>query len=125
MLRSVGEWNAERRARVEPEIKLAIGVHYGPVLLGNIGDERRLEFATIGETVNVASRLEGLTRLLNSSVVLSDALVAAIRREGGAAEGDLAAFRRLERQRLRGYDQEIALWVLADDAGSVAGSAAP
>jgi adenylate cyclase len=125
MLRSVGEWNAERRARVEPEIKLAVGVHYGPVLLGNIGDERRLEFATIGETVNVASRLEGLTRLLNSSVILSDALVAAVRKEGGEAEGDLAAFRRLERQRLRGYDQEMALWVLADDAGAVAGSTAP
>ena len=115
MLRSVGEWNSERRARAEPEIKLAVGVHYGPVLLGNIGDERRLEFATIGETVNVASRLEGLTRPLNSSVILSDALVAAVRREDGEAEGDLAAFRRLERQRLRGYDQEMALWVLAQD----------
>ncbi|HEY8566271.1 MAG TPA: adenylate/guanylate cyclase domain-containing protein [Beijerinckiaceae bacterium] len=55
-------WRAKRHARGAPEIAVAVGVHVGPVVVGNIGAERRLEFTAIGDPVNVASRLERLTR---------------------------------------------------------------
>src|SRR3546814_16940159 len=61
MLRTVDEWNRERIAAGEPPIRLSVGIHYGEVVLGNIGSERRLEFAVLGDVVNVASRLETLT----------------------------------------------------------------
>ena len=67
----------ERRARGEPSVRTSVGVHWGPALMGNIGDEKRLEFAVVGDTVNVASRLEGLTRLLHADVVASDAVIGA------------------------------------------------
>ena len=56
--RHLVQWNEERRADGEAPVRVAIGLHYGPVMLGNIGDHRRLEFATIGDTVNIASRME-------------------------------------------------------------------
>ncbi len=73
MLERLQTWNINRTAAGEPPISIGIGIHYGPVVLGNIGDAQCLEFAVLGDTVNVASRLESLCRSLNASITLSDA----------------------------------------------------
>ena len=61
MIASIGEFNRERKNRGEPPIRVSVGLHYGEVVLGDIG-LNRLEFAVIGTAVNAASRLETLTR---------------------------------------------------------------
>lgn len=55
-------------------LSASVGGHHGPVVLGDIGSTRRLEFATIGDTVNVASRLEEATRAQRVRALVSDAL---------------------------------------------------
>lgn len=62
---------------LDSTIKLAVGVHYGPVIMGNIGSKERLEFAVLGDTVNIASRLENATRNLSCRGVVSDNLLSA------------------------------------------------
>ncbi len=62
MLAAIEDWNRERRASGAEPIALSVGLHCGTVVLGDIGSERRLEFAVLGDVVNVASRLEALTR---------------------------------------------------------------
>jgi adenylate cyclase len=110
---AIGSWNTERTARGEPPIKVAIGIHYGPVVLGDIGSERRMEFAVLGDVVNVAQRLEGLTRRLGCQIVVSDDFVRALRAEGaGEAEVLLAGFAAAEPQELRGREQPVAVWTL-------------
>ncbi len=92
-------------------VKVGIGAHYGEVVIGDIGDERRLEFGVIGDTVNVASRLEQLTRKLGPVVVSEDLLTAAgLAEAGSGADG----FRRIPGQRLRGRKEPIDIWVLDD-----------
>ena len=86
MLHDLDGWNAERRARGEPPIGAGIGLHYGPAVLGDIGGAERFEFAVIGDTVNVASCLERLTRKLDSRLVVGDALIRQLRAEGGAPD---------------------------------------
>jgi adenylate cyclase len=106
-------WNHERAAAGEPVIQLSIGIHYGPVVLGDIGSERRLEFAVLGDVVNVAQRLEGLTRRLGCQIAISDAFVQTLR-EQSATEADalLAGFQPAAPQALRGREQSVQVWTL-------------
>ncbi len=62
-------------------LSLAIGVQFGPVVVGDVGAESRLEFATLGDVVNVASRLEAATRQHGCRVLVGRALVERVRRE--------------------------------------------
>ena len=59
MQSAMDAWNNEHPG--EPPVRLAAGVHYGPVVLGDIGSAQRMEFAVLGDTVNVTSRLERAT----------------------------------------------------------------
>src|SRR6266481_1487367 len=89
MMGSIDELNLERSNRCEPPIRLSIGLHYGQVVLGDIG-LNRLEFAVIGTAVNVASRLETLTREYGCAMVASDDLVQRARSEAGSSSTDFA-----------------------------------
>jgi adenylate cyclase len=111
MQESVASWNAERQGRGESSVALGVGLHFGPVVLGDVGGPQRLEFAVLGDTVNVASRLERLTRTLGASIVVSDALLAVVRVDAGS-DGLLAGFRRAPDHRVRGRDGDVALWYL-------------
>ncbi|SPH22998.1 Adenylate cyclase 1 [Ascidiaceihabitans donghaensis] len=71
MMRAMEGWNDARESEGLPAIHASFGIHYGPVVVGDIG-ANRLEFAVIGNTVNVASRLEALTRPLGVSLIVSD-----------------------------------------------------
>jgi adenylate cyclase len=113
MLHDLDGWNAERCARGEPPVGIGVGLHYGPAVLGDIGGAERFEFAVIGDTVNVASRLERLTRELDCRLVVGDALVRQLRAEGAAP--DLAAgLVHLEPRALRGRSGRTGVWVLKE-----------
>ena len=62
-------------------LKLAIGGHYGTVVIGDIGSEERLEFAVLGDAVNVASRLESATRQVGCRSLISRDLLEAAQQE--------------------------------------------
>ncbi|MCR9135962.1 MAG: adenylate/guanylate cyclase domain-containing protein [Alphaproteobacteria bacterium] len=64
-------WRSTRPEGQGKGLSLAIGVHYGPIVLGDIGIERRMEFAVLGNTVNIASRLEQANRTVGSRCVVS------------------------------------------------------
>ncbi|NPV01496.1 MAG: adenylate/guanylate cyclase domain-containing protein [Brevinematales bacterium] len=73
MRASLAELNREWRERGEPEFDNGIGIHYGEALLGTIGSDERMEFTVIGDTVNLASRTEGLTKQYGTPVMVTDA----------------------------------------------------
>jgi len=112
MIGSVTEWNKERAAGGEAPIQANFGLHYGPVVLGDIG-VNRLEFAVIGNTVNVASRVEALTRNLNVRLAATSDLVDRARVEGGEIDALESGFVLHENQEIRGLDRKVAIWGLS------------
>ncbi len=115
MLASVDELNLERKPRGEPPIRISIGLHYGEVVLGDIG-LNRLEFAVIGTTVNAASRLESLTREFGCALIASDELVQQAHAEAGSASADFADLVAQPPQAIRGLEQPLGIWTRAGHA---------
>ena len=103
ILAAVRDWNAERLAAGKSKIAVGIGIHYGEVLAGALGGKEHLEFTVIGDTVNIAERLERLTRDNQTDLLVSAQLLSAAER----AEADVSGWRELPKQPLRGRRGEV------------------
>jgi adenylate cyclase len=109
MLAALEAWNRERGDKGLAPLRMGVGLHYGEVVVGDIGSERSMAFATVGDTINVASRLQALTRDLDATIVASGVLVAAIEQES-ADVGLLKGLARGGPQTVRGRDTSIEVW---------------
>lgn len=115
MIASIAKLNSERSDRNEPPIQVSVGLHYGQVVLGDIG-LNRLEFAVIGTTVNAASRLEALTREFGCAIVVSDALVQQAHAEPNHSSTDFATLVERPAQTIRGLERPVGIWTCANVA---------
>lgn len=109
ILDEIAAYNRERDRNGEPNVDIGIGLHFGPVVLGDVGDESRLEFAVVGDTVNVASRFERLTRELGVNLVVSDDLISVLSDKAQNLKDDL---NQGSSQQIRGRDQTVPVWTM-------------
>jgi adenylate cyclase len=100
MLQAVDAWNRTHPARA---LRIGIGIHIGEAITGSIGSPRRKEYTAIGDTVNLAARLEQLTKETGARLLLSEP----VRTAAGASDAvDLGALP------IRGYDEPVRVWRL-------------
>jgi len=102
---------AEWRAEGLPAFEAGIGLHTGVASVGNMGSELRYGYTAMGDTVNLASRLEGLNRIYGPAVLLSAAThTAADEETERKSSGDGLRFRELDIVRVLGREQPVTLF---------------
>ncbi len=71
-LESLGEINSNFRLEGLPEIRMRIGIHAGDAIVGNLGSDRLFDYTAVGDTVNIASRLESSNKLFKTNIIISE-----------------------------------------------------
>ncbi len=102
MRAALAEYNARLAARGRPGLRHGIGIHTGPAMAANIGGGGRLSYALVGDTVNLAARLQDLTKVLGRDILLSGATAAAL--------GPGASLEHLEAAMVKGRSQPVEVY---------------
>jgi len=105
---AVDALNEERRAAGEPPIAVGVGVHCGSLMLGTIGEVERMDGTVIADAVNVASRIEGLTKFYGLRVMTTDAVRASL------PDPDAFALRYLGRVAVKGTSAGVGVYDVLD-----------
>ncbi len=111
MIDEVARFNQQQRRKGGVEIGVGVGLHTGPLIAGNIGSDRKMEYTVIGDTVNVANRVESLNQQMETSVLIT--------RQCYEATGRAFAVRELPRMQVKGKELPLQVYeVLRDEIAS-------
>lgn len=97
-------YNANRRSSGYRPIDTGMGLHYGRLMLGTVGSEKRLQMTVVGDTVNLASRIEKLTKVFGTPFLLTDSVYKRLK------QPEAYLLRELDSVRVRGKNQPIVLY---------------
>jgi adenylate cyclase len=111
MISALRDLQADWKRRGMPMFEIGIGINSGPAVVGNMGSLERLQYTALGDTTNVASRLEGLGKVYGTPIVIGETT----RGEAGSAFN----YRELDRVALKGRGEPLVVYELVGHAGQL------
>ena len=108
MCRSLEELNRRSLAMGQPELRMGVGINTGPVVLGTVGAHGRIQCSVIGDTVNLASRIEQLTKVYRAPLLIGEHTFR------GLGEPQAFAIRRVDRVAVKGKNTVIDVYEVLD-----------
>ena len=108
MLENLRKFNQSRADQGKRDLKIGIGLNIGPVVLGTLGVEDRLEGTVIGDAVNVAARLESLSKIYGTPLLISGDTKKAL--EGAEAHLLVSQTRRIDQVEVKGKSEAISIY---------------
>ncbi|MDR1106748.1 MAG: adenylate/guanylate cyclase domain-containing protein [Treponema sp.] len=112
MIAALETFNKDQRGRGQKEINIGIGINYGEVTVGNIGAEQKRDYTVIGDPVNLASRLEGLTKIYRSPLLISEFLYGELVKGRTGTEGAELRFRLLDTVAVKGKTKGVKIYTV-------------
>jgi len=109
MMDSVEKFNISQRKIGKCEFHIGIGINFGEVTVGNIGSERKMDYTVIGDAVNLASRMEGLTKAYHSEILISENVFEELRRTSPTAG---FTYRLLDTVAVKGKTQGVKIFTI-------------
>ncbi|MDR2258857.1 MAG: HAMP domain-containing protein [Treponema sp.] len=110
MIDALGKFNETQRRLEKPEFHIGVGINYGEVTVGNIGSERKMDYTVIGDMVNLASRMEGLTKTYHSEVLITESLYGELRKTPDPASP--LFFRLLDTVAVKGKSKGVKIYTV-------------
>jgi len=74
MIEGLADFNRKQTESRQPTFRIGIGINFGDVIVGNMGTEKKMDYTVMGDNVNLASRLEGLTKQYHQQLIISQSL---------------------------------------------------
>jgi adenylate cyclase len=105
LLGYIEQWNIKRR--FDPPVRVGIGIHAGEIYWGLVGDSRRIEFTVLGDTVNVAAKIEQATKIYHVPLLVSEQVL------HQAGLGD--EWKEIGREPLGGRREQLVIYARATD----------
>ncbi len=114
MQRGMATLRNDLAAQGLPEIHMRVGLNTGSAIVGNMGSRRRFAYSALGDSVNLASRLEGANKLYGTGILVSG--------ETAKGAGESIALRHVDRVRVAGRSEAVDVYTPCDDPAFIAAS---
>jgi class 3 adenylate cyclase/HAMP domain-containing protein len=110
MIDALAVFNETQKKNGQKEFHIGIGINYGEVTVGNIGSERKMDYTVIGDAVNLASRLEGLTKTYHAEILISETVYGELQNQG--EETAALRYRLLDKVAVKGKSQGVRIYTV-------------